>query len=244
MVSGHETPNAVFSAGHARNQHAIHHRWRRGDRIPFLPFGDLGFPDFLSGFRIERLQVGVDRGDEYLAVVERHSPVREPAAHDARSRRVPLDGCRPDLPAGRHVDCHRLSHIGYVHHPVVDERLPLLADLVRKRDAPDRDEALDRALVDLLEGTVALLVIAHAVGQHVVGAAAVAVAQQLLLRLSMGERAERGKQDRSCQEFPHKSPFDRKSRRKFCLSSARAAANRSRSRRGWASSPAAASARS
>src|SRR5206468_8319468 len=48
----------------------------------------------------------------------------------------------------------------------------------------------------------------HAVGQHVVAAASVAVAQQLLLRLSMGERAERCKQDRSRREFSHLSSLN------------------------------------
>ena len=132
MVSRQETTNAVFAAGHARDQHAVHHRGRRGDRIAFLPFGDLGLPDFLAGFRIERLQVRVDRGDEYLAVVERNPSVGEPAAHHARGRRVPLDGRCPDLPAGGDIDCHRLPDVAHVHDAVVDERLPLLADLVRE----------------------------------------------------------------------------------------------------------------
>src|SRR5437773_6883524 len=38
-----------------------------------------------------------------------------------------FDGRCPDLPPGGDVDRDRLPHIGYVHHAVVDERLPLLA---------------------------------------------------------------------------------------------------------------------
>src|SRR5256885_10238160 len=52
-------------------------------------------------------------------------------------------------------------------------------------------------LIELLEQAVALLVLPHRVGEHAVGADAVAVAQPLLLRLSMCERAERGKHARS-----------------------------------------------
>ena len=73
------------------------------------------------------------------------------------------------------VDCDRGLGIGHVHHAVVDDRLGLLAPIVVETDNSRRLSRLDCLLIDLLERTVAVLVVSHAVGEDVVGRAAIAV---------------------------------------------------------------------
>ncbi len=116
---------------------------------------------------------GIERGAEYFAVIDRGAFVRDAAADDAHHVGGPVDRSFPDLLAGGDVDGYRGFRIGDIHHAVIDQRLSLLAPLVIEAEAPDRDEALDVRFVDLLERAVALQLVAHAVGEHVVGIFAV-----------------------------------------------------------------------
>ena len=79
----------------------------------------------------------------------------------------------PDLPAGLDVDGERPLAVDHVHDAVVDRRRRQLAQVVHQARAPDRHEALDVGLVDLLERAVALPVVAHALRGDVVGVLAV-----------------------------------------------------------------------
>src|SRR5262249_27167454 len=67
---------------------------------------------------------------------------------------------------------------------------------------PDRHQALDGLLVDLLERAVALLVVAHPIGQNVVGRAAVTVLLEIVERLRGGAGAEQKQDTRSrCEDL-------------------------------------------
>src|SRR5258705_7762167 len=69
---------------------------------------------------------------------------------------------------------------------VVDDRLRLLAPIVVEDEIPYWHQTLDRLLIDLLEGAIALLVIAHAIGENVVGRATVTVFLEVIECLRRG----------------------------------------------------------
>ena len=189
-----EAAHAELGAGDAGDQHAVGDLRRAGHREAFLPLDDLLLPDLLAGLLVERDDVRVERAAEYLAVVDRRALVRDAAAHHARGGRIELDRRAPDLLAGGDVDRDRELGVGDEHDAVVDERLPLLAVVAGQRRAPDRHQALHVRLVDLLQRAVAVLVIAHPVGEHVVGVPAVVF--QLLGRLRARRAGESARQQR------------------------------------------------
>src|SRR5437879_13215533 len=75
----------------------------------------------------------------------------------------------------------------------------MLAHVVRQAEAPDRNQAPDAGLVDLLERAVHLQVVAHAESGDVLGV--LPVVEQLLGRLGRSEPAPRTQQCR--QYFLH-----------------------------------------
>ena len=140
--------------------------------------------------------MGIERGAEYLAVIDRGALIGDAATHDAGGLRRPLESLLPDLLSGSDVDCNRGFGIGHVHHAVVDDRLGLLAPIVVETETPDWHQPLDRLLVDLLERTVAVLVVSHAVGEDVVGRAAIAVLLEVIQCLRGGAGAQQ--EDNAC----------------------------------------------
>src|SRR5262249_53924182 len=70
-------------------------------------------------------------------------------------------------------------------------------------EIPHRHQTLDGLLVDLFERTVALLMVAHTVGEDVVGRAAVAVFLEVVKRLRGGAGAEQQHNTRSRCEHLH-----------------------------------------
>ena len=162
--------NAVLRARDSGDEHAIGDLRRHGLRIAFFPLGRFLPPDLLAGFLIQRDHVRIERGAEHLAFVKRHAFVRHAAAHDAARLRHPLHRRAPDLFAGQCVNRIRPFGVADVHHTVVDHRLRLLAEIVVQTRRPHRREFLDVAFVDLTQRAVTVLVITHAVGQHVIGA--------------------------------------------------------------------------
>src|SRR3984893_11043746 len=160
-----EAPDPIFGARDACDQNTIRDQWRARHRVAFFPFGRLRLPNFLSGLCLISDDMGIERGAEYLAFIDRGALVGDAATHDAGGLRRPLESLLPDLLSGSDADCDRGLGIGHVHHAVVDDRLCLLAPIVVETETPDRHQSLDRLLVDLLERAVAVLVVSHPVGE-------------------------------------------------------------------------------
>src|SRR5262249_1523152 len=142
-------------------------------------------------------------GAEDLAVVDGCALVGDAAANDARGLRRPIERLFPDLLAGGDVDRDRRPGVGDVHHAGVDDRLRLLAPIVVEAEIPHRHQTFDGLLVDLFERAVAVLMIAHAVGEDVVGRATVAVFLEVVERLRRGAGAEQPQNTRSRGEDLH-----------------------------------------
>ena len=136
--------------------------------VALLPFAELGLPDLLAGFHVERGHVPVDVLAEELAVVD-GGGAAQIGARRRHAQRGAVVGHRraPDLVAGRDVDGERPVAVHHVHHAVVDRRLRQLAHVVHEAQVPDRHQALDVRLVDLLERAAHLQVVAHAERGHV-----------------------------------------------------------------------------
>ena len=70
-------------------------------------------------------------------------------------------------------------------------------------EAPNRHQSLDGLLVDLFKRTVPMLVISHAVGEDIVGRAAIAVALEFVERLRRRMGGKEGKNADSYGNGPH-----------------------------------------
>src|SRR5207244_5980637 len=80
----YEATNTEFSAGNAGHQHAVRNQRCNGKRKALLPFRRLRLPQLLAVFGIIRDDMGIERGTEDLAVVDRCALVGDAAADDAR----------------------------------------------------------------------------------------------------------------------------------------------------------------
>src|SRR5262249_17734178 len=100
-------------------------------------------------------------------------------------------------------DRDRRLSVGDIHHAVVDDRLRLLAPIVVEAKIPNENQTLDGLLVDLFERAVALLVITHAIGEDVVGRAAVAVFLEIVEGLRRGPGAKKQQSTRGKYERLH-----------------------------------------
>jgi hypothetical protein len=198
-----EAADAELGPGNAGDEHAVGYQRCNRERKAVLPFRRLRLPQLLAVFGVIRDHVGIERGAKDLAVVDRRALVGDAAADDARGLRRPIQHLLPDLPAGGDVDRHSRLGISNVHHAVVDDRLRLLAPTVVEAETPHRHQALDGLLVDLVERAVALLVIAHAIRENVVGRAAVAVFLKVVERLRGDASAEQHQNTRSRYEGLH-----------------------------------------
>ena len=126
-------------------------------------------PELLAGLGVERDHMGIERGAEHLAVVDRGAAIDDAAADDARRLRRILDLGLPDLLAGLDVDRHRGVVGRDVDHALIDDRLRFLGPVVGEAVVPHRHQVLDVVLVDLGQRAVALQIVAHAVIEHVGG---------------------------------------------------------------------------
>ena len=164
-----EVAGAEFGAGNAGDHHAVGDQRRDRHRIAGLEVDRVLAPQLLAGLGVERDDIGIERGAEDLAVIDRGAAVDDAAADDARRLRRIFDLGLPDLLAGLGVDRHRGAVGGDVQHALVDQRLRFLAAIVVEAVVPDRHQALDGVLVDLLERAETLQIVAHAVIENVVG---------------------------------------------------------------------------
>ena len=92
-----EVAGAEFGAGNAGDHHAVGDERRHRHRIAGLEVDRVLAPQLLAGLGIERDDVGVERGAEQLAVIDRGAAVDDSAADDARRLRRVLDLGLPDL---------------------------------------------------------------------------------------------------------------------------------------------------
>ena len=193
-----ETANAEFGSRHSRKEHAVRHQRRHRHRIAFLPFGGLRFPKLLAGLGVIGNHMGVERRAKHLAVVERGSLIGDTAAHHTRRLRWPIERLLPELLSRADVDGDGVFCIGDVHDAVVDERLALLPPIIGEAQAPDRHKAFDVGLVDLLERAIALLAVAHSIGQHVAGILAVVLEVFVCLCGGCAGKQREGHSGRDC----------------------------------------------
>ena len=187
-----EAAGAELGAGDAGQHDAVGDQRRHRHRIAFLDVGGLLTPDFLAGLGIERDDIGVERGAEDLALVERGAAIDDAAAHDPRRFRRIFDLGLPDLLAGLGVDRHRGRVGGDVEDALVDDRLRFLAAVVGQAVIPHRHQVLGVVLGDLGQRTEPLQIVAHAVIEDVrrIGRPL----DQLIGRLSAhSHRSEHGK---------------------------------------------------
>ena len=95
----------------------------------------------------------IERGAEYLTLVNCRTAVDDPAANHPRSVGGVLNWRLPDFFSGQGVDCHRLVLTGDVHHAIVDERLRLFADVIVHAVGPHRYKSSYGVTIDLAERT-------------------------------------------------------------------------------------------
>ena len=200
MLAGRRIPSideaagAEFGAGDAGQHHAVGDQRRHRHRVAFLDVGRLLAPELLAGLGVERNDMGIERGAEQLAIMDRDAAIDDAAANDPwRLRRV-LDLGLPDLLAGLGVDRHRGAVGGDVDNALVDDRLRLLGPVVGEAVIPHRHEVLDVVLVDLGQRTEPLQIVAHAVIEHVGGVGR--ALDQLFGGLGARRRAGRGRRGR------------------------------------------------
>ena len=145
--------HAELAAGDADQHFALHDQRGHGHVIAGLPVLDLGFPGNLAGFRVERDERRVERRKIDLVAVERHAAAGIVQRAEARGQ---LALVAPQQIASGRVQRHDLAvRRGDEHHAVVDDRRGFVAGVNTGRHAPDRDEILHVAGVDLIERTVA-----------------------------------------------------------------------------------------
>src|SRR5262249_49131398 len=95
-----EAARAVFGPGDAGDNDSIGDQRRHRHRIAFLDVGRLLTPELLARLHVEGDHIGIERGAEELAFVDRATPVDDAAAHNARRLGGILDLALPDLLAG------------------------------------------------------------------------------------------------------------------------------------------------
>ena len=125
----------------------------------------------------------VDRHSKQFAVIDRRRSSVESGTHDALFE---FDLCTPDLPAGFNVDREGPLAVDHIHDAVVNRWRCQFTLVIHEARVPDGHQALDITFRDLLERTVALPVVAHALGHDVFGV--LAVVDQFLRRLGPSRR--------------------------------------------------------
>src|SRR6202011_2231421 len=99
-----------------------------------------------------------------FAVIDRRRASVESGSMDTRfesHRRA------PDLPAGFNVDGEGPLTVDHIHDAVVNRWRCQFTLVIHEARAPDGHQSLEIGFIDLLERTVALSVVAHALGGDV-----------------------------------------------------------------------------
>ena len=114
--------------------------------------------------------------------------------------RLDLHRRAPDLRAGFDVDGEGPPAVDHVHDTVVNGGRRQLPHVIHQARAPDGHKAPDIGRIDLVERAVALSVVAHALGRHVLRV--LAVVDELVDRLG---QAGPGPESQQRHERPHSS---------------------------------------
>src|SRR4029453_9223641 len=162
-----EAAGTELRTGNAGDDNAVRDERRHGHRIAFLDVGRLLTPQLLAGLHVERNDVGVERGAEKLAVVNRAAAVDDAATHDARRLCRVFDLGLPDLFAGFGVNRHRGVVVGDVNDALVYQWLRLRASIICEAVVPHRHQILYVILVDLRKRAEPLQIIAHTIIENV-----------------------------------------------------------------------------
>ena len=171
VVRLHEAAHPVLAAGHAGEDHPVHHQRRAGDAVAVLPVGDLDLPDHLSAVLVERHQPGVHGADVDEVSEEGDPAIDGPAAEDAFDLDADLGVVAPQLPAGAGVDREDARLVrGQVDHALVQQRGGLEAAVrAAGGEHPDRMEVPHVVRRDLLQFHVAVGVVVAAVHEPLGG---------------------------------------------------------------------------
>ncbi|MNG96424.1 hypothetical protein D3C79_554900 [compost metagenome] len=157
--------HAKLAAGNAGDQLAIDDHRRGTDGVAFFVVGDLLAPDHLAGVLVQGHQLGVQRAEEHQVAVQRDAAVDHVAAGADVIRQTCIVLPQFLAGAGIHGEHPRVG-AGQVHHPVLDQRLGLLAALLLTAEGkrPDRPQVLDVVGIEQVQRAVALALHAQAIG--------------------------------------------------------------------------------
>ncbi len=154
----HEAADAIFAAVCADQHLALHDGRRHRLAVAELGIGDIHLPDLVAGPGIERHQLGVERREIDLVLIEFDAPiVRAAAIGGDRSERMLVV---PELLAGLGVErVHMAERGGDIHHTIDHDRRRFEGLAHVGLEDPGRMQLLHVAGVDLLGWIEALLVV-------------------------------------------------------------------------------------
>ena len=162
-----ETADPELTARDADHDFPLGHQGRQRHVITLLVVLHRPVPEQFAGLRVQRDDVGVERGEIDLVLVEADPAVRRVQLKEIVGQ---LALVPPQELAGLGVEGeHLVLRRAHEHDAVVHDGWRLVAFGHARREAPDRHEVLHVAGVDLLERAVAPGVIGSPVHQPVLG---------------------------------------------------------------------------
>ena len=149
VVCAHKAANPVLAAIGADQDFAVHGGRRHRLAISLLGIGDLHLPDDVAGFRVESVELRIERRDIDLVVINGDAAIVGAAAECRDGAELGLEV--PDLLAGLGVERVDVTERrGCVHDPVDDDRRGLQQLLDFGGEDPRRMEMRDVLTVDLI----------------------------------------------------------------------------------------------
>ena len=160
IVAGDEaaTGLGIAATGHALDHLAVDDEGTAGIAPALIPVGRGMVPDHLAGLGVERDDMGVGRGGDEIALIDRHVAGGEVLrVGDQPGREIAL--VFPDQVAGRRIErLDLVAEIEDVEHAVMDDGRRL-GGAAGERPAPRDLEIFHIGFVDLLQRAVAVAVI-------------------------------------------------------------------------------------
>ena len=149
VVGLDEAADAVFAAVGADQDFAVDGGRRHRLAVALLGIGELLLPDDSAGLGVERDQLGVERADIDLVVIDGDAAIVGAAAEGRDRAELGLEV--PDLLAGLGVERVDVAERrGDIHHAVDDDRRRLERLLDLGGEDPGRMQMRDIAAVDLV----------------------------------------------------------------------------------------------
>ena len=152
VVRRDEAARRILAAAFAREDEVLDGKRRARDAVRERIVGDRRVPENLTGLRIERDEVRVERSEDHLAAGERDAAVVDVAARAGVRRDRQRVRVAPDRLAGLRVECEdgRLSGRD-VLHAVVDDRRAFHRGWAAERLLPRERQARRIRRADLRE---------------------------------------------------------------------------------------------